>query len=85
MKKKTSLPRSQGYNNKKSVNEYTYYWEELSTQVPELTNDQQLQTYIHGLKQHIHDELELHNISTMEKAQSKARIIESKSVHTNVD
>ena len=61
MKKKTSLPRSQGYK-KKSVNEYTYDWEELSTQVQELTNDQQLQTYIHGLKQHIHDELELQHL-----------------------
>ena len=70
---------------KNSVDEYTCEWEALSTRVPELTNDQRLQTYIHGIKQHIRDELELHSISTMEKAWSKARTIESKSVHTNVD
>ena len=42
---------------KNSVDEYTYEWEALSTRVPNLTNDQWLQTYIHGLKQHIRDEL----------------------------
>ena len=70
---------------KNSVDEYTCEWEALSTRVPKLTDDQRLQTYIHGLKQHIRDELELHNISTMEEARHKARIIESKSIHTNVD
>ena len=57
----------------------------LSTRVPELIDDQRLQTYIHGLKQHNCDELELHNISFMEEAQRKARIIEIKSVHINVN
>ena len=57
----------------------------LSTRVPESTEDQRLQTYIHGLKQHIRDELELHNISTMEEARCKSRIIERKFVHTNFD
>ena len=82
LKKKTSLPKSQGYNNKNSVDEYTCEWEALS---PRVTDDQRLQTYIHGLKQQIRDELELHNISTMEEARRKAKIIESKSVHTNVN
>ena len=58
---------------KNSVNEYTCDWEALSTRVPKLTDDQRLQTYIHSLKQHICDELELHNISTMEEARRKAR------------
>ena len=70
---------------KNSVDEYTYEWEVLSTQVPELSDDQRLQTYIHDLKQHVHDELELHSISTMEEARRKARLIESKSIHSNVD
>ena len=70
---------------KNSVDECTCEWEVLSTWVLELTDDQRLQTYIHGLKQHIRDELELHNISTMEEARCKASIIESKSVHTIVD
>ena len=70
---------------KNSFNEYTCEWEALSTWVPELTDDQRLQTYIHGLKQHIRDELYLHNISTMEEARRKARIIERKFIHTNVD
>ena len=54
-------------------------WEVLSTRVPELTDDQQLHTYIHNLKQHICDELELHNVSTLEEAQRKARITEKNS------
>ena len=53
---------------KNSVNEYTCEWEALSTRVPKLTNGQRLHTYIQSLKQHIRDELELHNISTMEEA-----------------
>ena len=65
------------------VDNYTYEWEALPTQVLDLTYDQRLQTYIHCLKQHIHDELELHNISTMEEAWCKSRIIEIKSIHTN--
>ena len=44
----------------------------------ELTDDQRLQTYIHAMKPHIRDELELHNVSTMEKARRKAKIIENK-------
>ena len=70
---------------KNNVDEYNCEWEALSTRVPELSDDQRLQTYIHGLKQHIHVELELHNISTMEEARRKARIIESKSIHTIVN
>ena len=70
---------------KNSVNEYTCESEALSTQVPKLSNDQQLQTYIHSLKQHIRDEIKLHNNSTMEEARCKAKIIESKFIHTNVD
>ena len=70
---------------KKSFNEYTCEWEALSTRVLELTDDQQLQTYIHGLKQHIRDELELHNISTMEEAWRKERIIESKPIRIIVE
>ena len=71
---------------KNSVDEYTCEWEALSTRVPKLTDDQRLQTYMHGLKQHICDELELHNISTLEEAQRKASIIEKKfkkSAHTH--
>ena len=52
------------------------------------TVNQRLQTYIHGLKQHICDELEVHNISTLEEAQHKSRIIEKKfkkSTHTHFD
>ena len=52
--------------------------EALATHVPELAIDQRLQTYIHGLKPHIRDELELHNTSTMEKGRRKAKIIENK-------
>ena len=52
--------------------------EALATRVPELTDDQRLQTYIHGLKLHIWEELELHNTSTMEKERRKAKIIENK-------
>ena len=63
---------------KGSVYEYTCEWEALATRIPELTDNQRLQTYIHGLKPHIRDELELHNISTMEKAGRKAKIIENK-------
>ena len=37
-----------------------------------------MQTYIHGLKSHIREELELHNTSTIEKARHKAKIIENK-------
>ena len=58
---------------KGSVDEYTCEWEALGTRVPELTDDQRLQTYIHGLKPHIRDELELHNTSTMEKARRRGQ------------
>ena len=58
---------------KGSVDEYTCEWEALATRVPEQTDDQHLQTYIHGLKPHIRDELELHNTSTLEKATRKVQ------------
>ena len=63
---------------KRIIDEYTCEWEALATLVPELIDDQRLQTYIHGLKPHIQDELELPNTSTMEKARRKAKIIENK-------
>ena len=63
---------------KGGVDEYTCEWEALATRVPELTNDQRLQTYIHGLKPHIREELELHNTPTMGEERRKAKIIENK-------
>ena len=63
---------------KGSIDEYTCEWEALVTRVPKLTDDQHPQTYIHGLKLHIQDELELHNTSTMDKTRRKAKIIENK-------
>jgi hypothetical protein len=33
---------------------------------------------VHGLKPHIKDELEMHNITTMEKARHKAKVAENK-------
>ena len=61
-----------------SIDEYTCEWEALATRVPKLTDDQHLQTYIHGLEPHIWDVLELHNTSTIEKERRKAKIIENK-------
>ena len=42
--------------------------------MPEATDDQRLQTYIHGLKPHIQEELELHNTSTMGRQDVRPRL-----------
>ena len=63
---------------KGSRDECTCEREALATRVPELTDEQRLQSYIHGLKPHMQEELELHNTSTLEKARHKAKIIENK-------
>ena len=72
------MPKITRLQQKGSVDEYTCEWKALATQVPKLPDDQRLQTYIHGLKPHIQEELKLHNTSTMEKARRKAKIIENK-------
>ena len=48
------------------------------TRVSELTDNQRLQSYVYGLKPYIRDELELLNVSTLDKARRKAKIIEEK-------
>ena len=63
---------------KGDVEEYTYEWEALAMRVPELTDDQHLQTYVYGLKPYIREDLELHNVSNLGKGQRKAKIIEEK-------
>ena len=71
---------------KGNVDEYTYEWEALATRVLKLTNEQCLQTYVRGLKQYLRDELEMHNITTMEKERRKEKFIENKfkrSSHTS--
>ena len=68
---------------KGSVDEYTYEWEALETWVPELATEQRLQTYIHGLKQYIQDELDMNNITTMEKEIRKENIVEKKFKRTS--
>jgi len=60
------------------VEEYTYEWEALATRVPELTDNQWLQTYVYGLKPYIQDEVELHDISSLDKARKNAKLIEEK-------
>ena len=60
IEEKYLFPKITRLQQKNSVDEYTCEWEAFSTRVPELTDDQWLQTYIHGLKHHICDELELH-------------------------
>lgn len=67
---------------KGDVEESTYEWEALETRVPELTDNQRLQTYVYGLKPYITDKLELHNISNMDKVRRKEKIIEQKSKRT---
>lgn len=48
------------------------------TQVPELTYEQRLQTYVSGLKEYIRDKLQMHSITTLEKARRNVKIIEKK-------
>ena len=60
------------------VDEYTDEWESLATRVPKFTDSQRLQTYVYGLKPYIRDELELLNVSTLDKARHKGKIIEEK-------
>jgi hypothetical protein len=55
-----------------------YEWEALATRVFDLSDDQLLQTYVHGLKPYIRDELEMHNITTMEKARCKEKTAKNK-------
>jgi len=68
---------------KGDVEEFTYEWEALATRVPELTDDQRLQTYMSGLKPYIRDELELHEVSSLDKARRKAKLIEEKFKRTS--
>ena len=46
--------------------------------MPELTDSQRLQNYVYRLKPYIRDELELLNVSTLDKVRRKAKIIEEK-------
>ena len=71
----TKLTRLQ---QKGDVDEYTDEWEALATHMPELTHSQHLQTYVYGLKPYIRDELELLNVSTLDKARRKTKNIEEK-------
>ena len=61
---------------KGDMDEYTYEWEALATRVPELKDSQNLRTYVYILKPYIIDELKLLNVSTLDKARRKAKIIE---------
>jgi hypothetical protein len=53
---------------KGDIDEYTHEWEALATRVPELSEDQLLQTYVHGLTPYLREELQMYNITTMDKA-----------------
>ena len=60
------------------IDEYIDEWKALVTHVPKLTYTQCLQTYGYELKPYIRDELELLNVSTMDKVRRKEKIIEEK-------
>ena len=61
-----------------SVEEFTYQWESLSTQVFGLSNKQILETYLGGLKPYLQNELNLHDIPNVEVEIYKAKAAECK-------
>ena len=76
LKEKDFFAKLTRVQQKGNIDEYTNEWESLVTRVLELTNTQCLQTYVYGLKLYIKDELEKLNVSTLDKARRKAKIIE---------
>ena len=78
LKEKDFFAKLTRLQQKGDVDEYTDKWESLVTRVLKLTDNQRLQYYVYGLKPYIRDELELLNVSTLDKARHKEKIIEEK-------
>ena len=78
LKEKDFFAKITKLQQKGDVDEYTDEWEYLATHVLKLIDRQCLQTYVYELKPYIRDELELLNISTLDKARRKEKIIEKK-------
>ena len=53
-------------------------WETLATQVPKLSETRLIQSYIMGLKPHPHNELEIHDITSIKEARQKEKVVEKK-------
>ena len=60
------------------MDEYTREWETLVTRVPRLSESHLIYSFILGLKIHIQEELELHDITLVELARKKAKAVEKK-------
>ena len=78
LKEKDFFAKLTRLQQKGDVDEYTDEWESLETCVPELINIQRLQNYVYRLKLYIRDELELLNVSTLDKVRRKEKIIKEK-------
>ena len=63
---------------KGNVEEFTHQWESLTTRLFGLTNKQQLETYVGGLKPYIQNELKMHDIANVEAARRKEKVVEAK-------
>ena len=76
LKEKDFFAKLTKLQQKGDIDEYPDEWEALATCVMEIIDSQHLQNYVYGLKPYIRDELELLNVSTLDKVRCKEKNIE---------
>jgi hypothetical protein len=60
------------------VDEFTHDWEELAMQVRGISTNGINQSYVTRVKPHIQNKLNMHDITTMEKAKRKVKAVKNK-------